>query len=1078
MWSNVSSFASKVVQGVIDEAAEYQAQLDEERENYNREYYDDAEDNSQFLAQGESEDAHGEEATKSSIDAVDQVAKDADEKTSEQGWDDDDDDLDVDDDEVIDDNNNDEEAEETHDVGEVVAASDESDVIEFETESSGPADSAATSSGAIDDSRMSVLEEDLETLKAKERQHVAMMMAKNQELETARTEIQKAHAEIAKTREALAASQAETQEALASCRAAQSNVEDLKVTTRDQTRALADVQRELDEFAEDNVALMSMEQELREFVKSKDAELVEANKAVEDLRRELQEVHESSSRSGGAEALDHEEALTALKSSHARDALSEAEDKIALQARELDAARAASQTGEETGQSEEHARELADLSAKYQDDVERVEKEAAERLEAAVAKVRRELEAKKEAEAKRHEVELRHGDAEAKAKQASITEALDNAAREHAAELETARENLEDKHARALEQARSEHQSALENLRNELEIGTTERLSKLEQDAAGKAEKSHSMHLEQVSRLEADLEAAKTELDALRNDAGVASATQTEELRRLEARVEELTQSSTSLEEAREALSAEVDRLESSLAVVSKERDALRAEAQGSSEEAHAELARLGSRVEELTLEAKSLEEELRQVTRERDDVQERLASLNAAFDKLQENARVTLESENELRDKCAEYEEILDEMEAESQELKEKYHEADEERHQLRQQVKNLQSEVKKLSQTQKQGVSTMTGQLGEIERLRKEVENLESREASLRAEIAQHTGQQQQVHKLSDELQVTQAELRVSETDLQQLRSERESLNAALLQLNAEADQRAHVYKRKIDDLRREVQEHRQSMEENKQRFEVDRVELAKEAHEMRLAAAAADRTIEVLRAEVDALKRAEEDWSNSQEAARQQELQRQQSSELDPSALEEIEKTVGGQQHLSGDGGDTEGVDQGDSSAHELLPDKETSGRDKEGGQPRQQQAGSEAAADDDGRVDREVMKKLVVTYFVQKQSGSFHSQRELLTLLANLLNMGQSDREALGLSLPRRSSTGGSFFGGDGKQGGSLSSGDSMSLLKKVIFGDADQDAERAKREVDWEAIEKAVTVKPFTDLWQDFLSNDL
>jgi len=48
-----------------------------------------------------------------------------------------------------------------------------------------------------------------------------------------------------------------------------------------------------------------------------------------------------------------------------------------------------------------------------------------------------------------------------------------------------------------------------------------------------------------------------------------------------------------------------------------------------------------------------------------------------------------------------------------------------------------------------------------------------------------------------------------------------------------------------------------------------------------------------------------------------------------------------------------------------------------------------------------------------YFQQRSSGSFQTQREMLSLLANLLEMSRSDKEVLGLvaPLPRASTDGG-------------------------------------------------------------------
>ncbi|CAK8988447.1 Laminin subunit alpha-3 [Durusdinium trenchii] len=337
-------------------------------------------------------------------------------------------------------------------------------------------------------------------------------------------------------------------------------------------------------------------------------------------------------------------------------------------------------------------------------------------------------------------------------------------------------------------------------------------------------------------------------------------------------------------------------------------------------------------------------------------ELEQRLATMSASFDKMQATARATFESEQSLHAKVQEYEAQLDALEAQQKELKSSFRQADEERDTLQRTVTNLREELNRKVHAHKQGVNTLTGQLGEIERLRSEVASRQDREQQLLRDMEMYAGVEQQVHKLSAQLQVTQSELRVAEVDVERLKTERENLTMALNQLNAESDARAKVHKRKMDEGRRELAEKEAEHARVVARLHEEVDLLRTKNTEVKEELVQSQKAHDLLQFELDGLKQQQE----------HQEInfrERQKSSELDPAELERVVE---------------------ETSSH----------------------AGTET--EEDARVDREMLKKLVVTYFIQKQSGTFQAQNELLLLMANMLEMNDQDRQALGIIVPRRRS----------------------------------------------------------------------
>jgi len=123
---------------------------------------------------------------------------------------------------------------------------------------------------------------------------------------------------------------------------------------------------------------------------------------------------------------------------------------------------------------------------------------------------------------------------------------------------------------------------------------------------------------------------------------------------------------------------------------------------------------------------------------------------------------------------------------------------------------------------------------------------------------------------------------------------------------------------------------------------------------------------------------------------------------------------------------------------------------------------QQIGNESSTSisDDDKI---VLKKTLVGYFERKSNGSIQSQREMLNLLANLLDLNQDERETVGLLPPKHPLV--------------KRSDSQTSLLRKIIFGEEENSeiSDASRKHVDWEA---QVNAKPFADLWVDVLSHDL
>jgi len=397
--------------------------------------------------------------------------------------------------------------------------------------------------------------------------------------------------------------------------------------------------------------------------------------------------------------------------------------------------------------------------------------------------------------------------------------------------------------------------------------------------------------------------------------------------------------------------------------------------------------------------------------------LQKRLRDLNTAFDKVQASAKSTHISEQDMRCRVQELEEEIDSLQDERRVLKGKWHEAEHERENLSAQLQHLQVELEKRTRVQRQDVNKLTGQLDEIERLRGELKEAAAREEALKEEMGQSASAHQRLHKLKAELEVAEGELAIAKGDIVNLRTEHESLNQALIQLQSDSEQRARVYKRKMEALNKELEKERSTVSELKQTLEQERREFVTQSQALRQQLVVSQKEAEALRKEVD-------DLQSDLQASRTRSfdsgaVERHQSSELDPSELREM---------------------------------TESDGDDKSTGD-------QIAACEDDGKVDRALMRKLIVTYFSQKQSGTFQAQREVLGLLASLLEMSKPDRETIGLDLPATNDRDVSI----------------QRLFSALVFGGA---TEEEKNPTDWSKIEQQVAEKGFGEVFQDFLEQDL
>jgi hypothetical protein len=122
-----------------------------------------------------------------------------------------------------------------------------------------------------------------------------------------------------------------------------------------------------------------------------------------------------------------------------------------------------------------------------------------------------------------------------------------------------------------------------------------------------------------------------------------------------------------------------------------------------------------------------------------------------------------------------------------------------------------------------------------------------------------------------------------------------------------------------------------------------------------------------------------------------------------------------------------------------------------------------------------LDAGMMKHLVLKYFESTRSGSPESQRDMLVLLANLLDMDDHDREVLGLLVlnptQRRQ-----------QQQQQQQVTGSRSMLSRILWGGSPEAGKASKASessdlgrVNWE---EAVNEKPFADLFQQVVGEEL
>ena len=338
---------------------------------------------------------------------------------------------------------------------------------------------------------------------------------------------------------------------------------------------------------------------------------------------------------------------------------------------------------------------------------------------------------------------------------------------------------------------------------------------------------------------------------------------------------------------------------------------------------------------------------------------------MTSSFDKMQETARATLESENRLQAQCSEYEDTMDALEQQLVDARKAAAKSEQERHQLLQQVENLQSDLKKKSMEHQQGVSSLSGQLGEIERLRSQLKESEQRNEELVGHVSSSTGAQQQVNRLSGDLQAMEAELQMARQDLDRMQHERESLNDVMSRMSTDAKRDRANFDRKIDLLTR-----RES-------------ELDLQLSQERGAAKARE---DGLKSDLLTLEERLEKSLSAQETLLSQ------VNALTDQLQQEPKRTLS-----------SRSLHSAPSRSESLGSVLERDGRDmftEEQEQDDQPIAAADAAPHVD-TLDAGMMKDLVLKYFESTRSGSPEAQRDMLVLLANLLDMDENDREVLGL-----------------------------------------------------------------------------
>eukprot|EP00516_Mucochytrium_quahogii_P000310 CAMPEP_0203744938 /NCGR_PEP_ID=MMETSP0098-20131031/838_1 /ASSEMBLY_ACC=CAM_ASM_000208 /TAXON_ID=96639 /ORGANISM=" , Strain NY0313808BC1" /LENGTH=884 /DNA_ID=CAMNT_0050632581 /DNA_START=470 /DNA_END=3121 /DNA_ORIENTATION=- len=499
-------------------------------------------------------------------------------------------------------------------------------------------------------------------------------------------------------------------------------------------------------------------------------------------------------------------------------------------------------------------------------------------------------------------------------------------------------------------------------------------------------------------RLQIQLAEEKLEKDAAlveKLQGGEEAANRDDEVCHLNSELEKLKSNGHVLENENERLESEIEQLKEQNQRLEESIKSLRQELSSREADATDELHTVYQ--ERLERQHAEFEDEKAVLERRLLESNRRLENMSISFDKLQESARATFESEAKLQEKCIEYENMIDDFQRQQSEQHRHTAAIDEERRMLKSQVANLQQEVSKLSQRQKQGVNALSGQLGEIERLREELQESLLREDSLKEEIKSRHGAQQQVHALSSELAATRGELKVAEADLERLTKERENLNIALGQLNHDRERRENIIEEKL-------KESKQRLDDEQKRAALEKAQLVEDKHSLE---------------------------AKSQELAKEIRGLRQQIEVL----LEERESSSKAQ-----------GENPAKVSA-DVCEEEEESGRSSK----------------------KSTLKQLVVSYFERKRSGTFEAQREMLTLLANMLEMTPEEKEVLGLVvLPKKKPSSRRVGQSEGTTNQNDETSEGVSLLSRILFGRPAQ-SEKQENPIDWKAMESAVTEKPFADL---------
>ena len=383
-----------------------------------------------------------------------------------------------------------------------------------------------------------------------------------------------------------------------------------------------------------------------------------------------------------------------------------------------------------------------------------------------------------EREGERLEAEKRMLELSKKAEQlAAQVEGLEASREELTVQLKELQESEEFRESAALAAQNSDTSLNLKETK-----GVEERLER-DNQAAEIARVSNELQLEaeKNSLLEAENSRLKEELEALHS------------------------QSVPNDEAEREALRDQVTKLEEELRSSVKEVDALKLErsefqneARGNQEEG------LIKQLEESTKEKIALEKALADAVTEQEAL---VAGWNAeklllSQELVQVKARVH-EKDAALVDAA--------QVSKQLQQAKLDLSEMASEKEALEQIKERLQSELNAKQKDHGINRSTVSGQLEEIDKLRRAEGVLRSEIASLKEELSLHAESQQHVNKLSAELAATSADLRVAEADRDRQVIELENLTDALEALEKEVLER----KRKVQVANRQVSELQQQLD-----------------------------------------------------------------------------------------------------------------------------------------------------------------------------------------------------------------------------------------------------------------------